>query len=46
MSGATPPLPNTPPWRGDQLKHRETLPFTFTCTLGYGYLSLPGHGWS
>jgi hypothetical protein len=23
MSGATPPLPNTPSWRGAQLKHRE-----------------------
>jgi hypothetical protein len=23
MSGAIPPLPNTPLWRGDQLKHRD-----------------------
>jgi hypothetical protein len=27
MSGATPPLPNTPSWRGTQLKHRDN---TFT----------------
>jgi len=32
MSGAIPPLPNTPSWRGAQLKkrHRENLTFTFT----------------
>jgi hypothetical protein len=29
MRGAIPPLPNTPPWRGAQLKHRD---FTFTFT--------------
>jgi hypothetical protein len=26
MRGAIPPLPNTPSWRGTQLKHRTTLP--------------------
>jgi hypothetical protein len=25
MSGAIPPLPNTPPWCGAQLKHRDNL---------------------
>jgi hypothetical protein len=30
MSGAIPPLPNTPSWRGAQLKHRDS--FTFTST--------------
>jgi hypothetical protein len=32
MSGAVPPLPNTLPWRGAQLKHRHNFTFTF-----YGY---------
>jgi hypothetical protein len=27
MSGAIPPLPNTPSWRGAQLKHRENFTF-------------------
>jgi hypothetical protein len=26
MRAAIPPLPNTPSWRGVQLKHRATLP--------------------
>jgi hypothetical protein len=30
MCGAIPPLPNTPSWRGAQLKHRD---FTFTLPL-------------
>jgi len=29
MSGAIPPLPNTPPWSGAQLKHRDNFTFTF-----------------
>jgi hypothetical protein len=29
-----PPLPNTPPWRGAQLKHRDN----FTFILGIGCL--------
>jgi hypothetical protein len=29
MSGAIPPLPNTPSWRGAQLKHRDNFTFTF-----------------
>jgi hypothetical protein len=27
MSGAIPPLPNTPSWRGVQLKHRDNFTF-------------------
>jgi hypothetical protein len=30
MSGAIPPLPNTPSWLGAQLKHRDNFTFTFT----------------
>jgi hypothetical protein len=30
MSGAIPPLPNTPPWRGAQLKHRDNFTYIFT----------------
>jgi hypothetical protein len=33
MSGAVPPLPNTPPWRGAQLKHGD---FTFTYGVSKG----------
>jgi hypothetical protein len=29
MSVAIPSLPNTPSWRGAQLKHRENFNFTF-----------------
>jgi hypothetical protein len=29
MSGTIPPLPNTSPWRGSQLKHRNKFTFTF-----------------
>jgi len=29
MSGAIPPLPSMPPWRGAQLKHRDNFTFTF-----------------
>jgi len=36
MSGAIPPLPNTPAWRGAQLKHRDSSTF-------YLYL-IPGEG--
>jgi hypothetical protein len=28
MCGIIPPLPNTPSWRGDQLKHRYNFTFT------------------
>jgi hypothetical protein len=31
MRGAIPPLPSTPLWRGDRLKHRDN--FTFLCLL-------------
>jgi len=30
MRGAIPPHPNTPSWRGAQLKHRNNFTFTFT----------------
>jgi hypothetical protein len=30
MSGDIPPLPNTPSWRGVQLKHRDNFIFTYT----------------
>jgi hypothetical protein len=35
MRGAIPPLPNTPSWRGAQLKHRDnfTLPIGFDAHL-------------
>jgi hypothetical protein len=29
MSGTIPPFPNTTPWRGAQLKHRDNFTFTF-----------------
>jgi hypothetical protein len=29
MSGAIPPLPNTPSWHGAQLKDRDYFTFTF-----------------
>jgi hypothetical protein len=32
MSGAIPPLPNKPSWRGAQLKHRDNFTFTFFFT--------------
>jgi hypothetical protein len=35
MSGTVPLLPNTPSWRGAELKHRDN--FTFLCLyMGYG----------
>jgi hypothetical protein len=34
MSGAIPPLPNTPSWRGTQLKHRDKFTFTLQPILG------------
>jgi hypothetical protein len=30
MNGGIPPLPNTPSWRGTQLKHRDNFTSTFT----------------
>jgi len=35
MSGATHPLPNTPSWRGAQLKHGGNSSFTFTFTFTF-----------
>jgi hypothetical protein len=38
MSGATPPLPSTPLWRGDHLKkHRDKLAFIFIILCIYTY---------
>jgi len=31
MHEAIPPFPNTPPWRGDQLKHVTSLCWQITC---------------
>jgi hypothetical protein len=31
MRGAIPPLPNTPSWRGAQLKHRDNFTFIGSC---------------
>jgi hypothetical protein len=39
MSGPSPPLPNTPPWHGAQLKHKGNFTFTFEtpgCSWGGG----------
>jgi len=33
MSGAIPPLPNTPSWSDAQLKHRDNFTFSFAVTL-------------
>jgi hypothetical protein len=33
MSGAIPPLPNTPSRCGGQLKHRDNFTFTFYLTI-------------
>jgi hypothetical protein len=36
MSGAVHPLPNTPSWRGVQLKkHRDSFTFTFNFTFTF-----------
>jgi hypothetical protein len=32
MRGAIPPLPNTPSWRGAQLKHRDNFTFIINTT--------------
>jgi hypothetical protein len=37
MSGAVPPLSNTPLWRGGRLKHRDNFTYTF---LPLGYVML------
>jgi hypothetical protein len=33
MNGAIPPLPNTPPWRGAQLKYRDNFTFITLCVI-------------
>jgi hypothetical protein len=41
MSGAIPPLPNTPSWRGAHLKHGED--FTFTLPLQISFTETSAH---
>jgi hypothetical protein len=43
MSGAISPLPNTPSWRGAQLKHRDnfTLPLPLPYVIETAFLSNP-----
>jgi hypothetical protein len=53
MSGATPPLPNTPLWRGSRLRHRDYFTFIFTlpvtipvetcCSKIFLFFSMNGH---
>jgi hypothetical protein len=45
MSGAIPPLPNTPSWRGAQLKHRDNFTFTFAGPNGRTYCLRPLEHW-
>jgi len=40
MSGAIPPLPNEPSWRGAQLKRRDNFTFNFTTVNAYNLLDL------
>jgi hypothetical protein len=40
MSGAIPPLPNTPPWRGAHLKHRDNFTF-IECDMYLKHSVLP-----
>jgi hypothetical protein len=37
MSGAIPPFPNTPSWRGAELKHRNNFTFTMTASFQVPY---------
>jgi hypothetical protein len=37
MSGAVTPFPNTPSWRGAQLKHRNNFTFAFTFTFTFTF---------
>jgi hypothetical protein len=43
MRGAIPPLPNTPSWRGAQLKHRDNFTFTFY-TYYFAHFEYPVFG--
>jgi hypothetical protein len=38
MSGIIPPLPNTPPWPGAQLNHKDNFTFTFTVWYSVEYV--------
>jgi hypothetical protein len=40
MSGAIPPLPDSPSWRGAQLKHSDNFTFTFTFTIDFMQLNV------
>jgi hypothetical protein len=45
MYGAIHPFPNTPPWRGAQLrKHRDNFTFTFIPPPTYPYIKGKGKG--
>jgi hypothetical protein len=43
MSGAIPPLPNRPSWRGVQLKHRDNFTFTFNNASALWFKVLAHH---
>jgi hypothetical protein len=45
MSGSIPPIPNTPSWRGAQLKHRDNFTFTYpgSCFLPLRSIHSPQH---
>jgi hypothetical protein len=38
MSGAVPPFPNTPSWRGAQLKRRDNFTYNFTLFIYLNYI--------
>jgi len=41
MSGAIHPFPNTPPWRGAQLNHRDNFNITLYTGKSYFYYLFP-----
>jgi hypothetical protein len=41
-----PPLPNTPSWRGAQLKHRENFTFTLVMHSFFAKMGQPDVRWS
>jgi hypothetical protein len=42
MSGAIPPLSNTPSWHGAQLKHKDNFTFTLSLFLLISISNCPG----
>jgi len=42
MSGTIPPVPNTPSWRGAQLKHRDNFTFTYLRLRHFGDKEIDG----